>query len=119
MRTAGDGDATRLDLEAFATVDEMAASLSPDDVRRLGAWASNRTARRNNDAMVMEHAREVLAEMDKKLFAKGQRRRGLGDAARLGEDEGGGAEEAAAGRSSNSSRRRWTPPRDRWRRRRR
>lgn len=74
VRTAGgDGDATRLDLEAFATVDEMTASLSPDDVRAaLGAMGLKQggTEEQRRDRLWSTRGKS-LAEMDKKLFAKG------------------------------------------------
>ena len=74
VRTAGgDAEANRVDLEAFATVDEMAASLSPDDVRAaLGAMGLKQggTEEQRRDRLWSTRGKS-LAEMDKKLFAKG------------------------------------------------
>ena len=133
VRTAGgDAEANRVDLEAFATVDEMAASLSPDDVRAaLGAMGLKQggTEEQRRDRLWSTRGKS-LAEMDKKLFAKGaatagdsesaarleakakavarrRRRRGAPRAARgdAGRRQGTGGESDAWSRSSR--RRRW------------
>ena len=123
VRTAGgDAEANRVDLEAFATVDEMAASLSPDDVRAaLGAMGLKQggTEEQRRDRLWSTRGKS-LAEMDKKLFAKGAATAGDSEsAARLEAKAKAVARREAGGGAPRAARGDWTPPRDRWRRKRR
>ena len=62
-----------MDLSSYATMEEMTAKMSGEDITRalesMGLKAGGAPAHRAGASV--EHARKKLADVDKKLFAKG------------------------------------------------
>ena len=60
-----------MDLSSYATMEEMTAKMSGEDITRALESMGLSGGAPAHRAAPVEHAREKLADVDKKLFAKG------------------------------------------------